>query len=238
MDTPLSPQTLDFLFENRLHDSRDWFHQHQAQYRDLVLAPLRQLVQELTPAMLELDGDFVTEPRVDRTICRIWRDTRYTKDPSLYRDHMWVIFKRGGKMHGSDYPGLYVEVNGGGIEYGCGFYHAPTPYMATLRALVLAGDPAFRAADQAYRGQDTFRMEGECFRRPRYGHRTPEEQDWLERRNISFHAACHDFATVFSPALPRFLEGELRKLFPVYRFLLRAAQETLRAETQRELAQR
>lgn len=238
MDTPLSPQTLDFLFENRLHDSREWFHQHQEQYQELVLAPLRQLVQELAPTLLELDPEFVTEPRVDKTICRIWRDTRYSKDPSLYRDHMWIIFRRGGKMHGADYPGVYVEVNGGGLEYGCGFYHASTAYMNTLRALVLAGAPEFRAADRAYREQSAYRMEGDCFKRPRYSLRPPEEQEWLERRNISFNAACRDFSTVFSPDLPRFLAGELEKLFPIYRFLLLAAQETLRQETQREPAQR
>ena len=111
MDTPFSQRTLDFLFENRLNDSRSWFAEHKKEYWELVIQPLRQLVMDLSPAMLELDPDFITEPKVDKTICRIWRDTRYTKDPSLYRDHMWIIFKRGGRMHGTDYPGIYFEIN-------------------------------------------------------------------------------------------------------------------------------
>lgn len=82
MTIPFSQKTLEFLFENRLHDSRSWFAEHKRDYQTLVLEPLRQLVQELSPTMLELDPQFQTEPKVDKTICRIWRDTRYTKDPS------------------------------------------------------------------------------------------------------------------------------------------------------------
>ena len=35
---PFSPQTLDFLVENRLHDSRDWFKEHKEDYKKLVIA--------------------------------------------------------------------------------------------------------------------------------------------------------------------------------------------------------
>lgn len=238
MDTPFSQQTLDFLFENRLQDSRAWFGEHKKEYQSLVIEPLRQLVMDLTPTMLELDPDFQTEPRVDRTICRIWRDTRYTKDPSLYRDHMWIIFKRGGRMHGTDYPGVYFEINLDGFSYGCGFYHASTAYMNDLRARILAGDQEFQAAQEAYLGQKLFAMEGDCFKRPRYGYRTPEEQIWLERRNIGFSADSHDFSMLFSKELPQKLAQDLRLLFPVYRFLASTAEETLRKQTERELLQR
>ena len=123
---PVFPKTLEFLFENRLHDSRTWFAEHKKEYQSLVIQPMRQLVMDLSPTMLELDPQFITEPKVDKTIARIWRDTRYTKDPSLYRDHLWLIFKRGGRMHAQDYPGIYFEINQDGFGYGCGFYHAST----------------------------------------------------------------------------------------------------------------
>jgi uncharacterized protein (DUF2461 family) len=89
-----SAKTLAFLEENHIRDSRVWFGEHKKEYRSYVLEPLRELVTALTPVMLELDGQFVVEPRVDKTICRIWRDTRFSHDPSLYRESMWVIFKR------------------------------------------------------------------------------------------------------------------------------------------------
>lgn len=238
MDRLFSKGTLDFLFENRLRDSREWFLEHQAEYRALVREPLGQLVEDLSPAMLELDPEFITQAAPGRTISRIRRDTRFSRDPSLYRDHMWIIFKRGGKMHGTDHPGVYFEINQEGFSYGCGFYHASTAYMACLRERVLEGGREFQAAQKAFLGQQVFRMEGECFKRSRYGSRPPEEQLWLERRNISFNADSGDFGLLFSPQLPEKLAQDLRLLFPVYRFLESTARETLRRETERELSQR
>ena len=212
MDSLFSQKTLEFLFENRLHDSRTWFAEHKKEYQALVIQPMRQLVMDLSPTMLELDPQFITEPKVDKTIARIWRDTRYTKDPSLYRDHLWLIFKRGGRMHAQDYPGIYFEINQDGFGYGCGFYHASASYMNNLRQRILAGDETFANAQKAYLGQSVFQMDGDCFKRPRYSARTPEEQLWLERRNIGFHAGSHDFPLLFS----RELSGEKKALADGY----------------------
>ena len=141
-------------------------------------------------------------------------------------------------MHSTDHPGMYVEINQDGFSYGCGFYYASTAYMSCLRERILAGDGAFQAAQEAYLGQKVFSMEGDCYKRPRYGHRSPEEQLWLERRGISFTADSHDFPLLFSPQLPEKLAQDMRLLFPVYRFLESTAQEVLRRETEQGLWQR
>lgn len=238
MSASFSQKTLEFLFENKLQDSREWFAQHKYEYQSYVMEPLRSLVQDLTPVMLELDPEFVTEPRVDKTICRIWRDTRYTRDPSLYRDSMWIIFKRGGRMHGTEYPGIYFEITCEGFSYGCGFYHASTAYMNTLRAMILSGSSDYKKADRAYRTQNLFHLDGDVFKRPRYANRPDAEREWLERRGISFNAESEDMDLLFSKELSAKLEADFRKLFPIYRFLLHAAQETLREETASSLLQR
>ena len=219
---PFSQETLDFLFENHFRDSRDWFQEHKEEYRRLVFDPLAELVQTLTPTMLKIDRQFVTEPRVDKTICRIRRDTRFTHDPSLYRDAMWIIFKRE-RMHSTEFPGLYFEVNGEGFSYGGGFYHASTAYMETLRGLILRGDPTFAKAQKAFASQSVFRMEGDCYKRPHYPDQPPELAQWLERRNLSFNADSNDLDLLFSSQLPQVLEKGFRKMAPIYDFLLQAA---------------
>lgn len=219
---PFSKQTLDFLFENRLHDSRAWFEEHKEEYRQLVIEPLRALVGALAPEMLKIDGDFVTEPRVGKTISRIWRDTRYSHDPSLYRDSMWIIFKRG-RMHTTEFPGFYVEIGGSGFNYGCGFYQASTAYMRTLRDMIAAGNPSYFKAQEAFASQRIFHMEGDCFKRPHYPSYPEEARGWLERRNLCFVADSADFDLLFSDKLAQKLIRDLKKLAPVYDFLLQVA---------------
>lgn len=234
---PFSAKTLDFIFENRLHDSRQWFNEHKPEYRALVVEPFARLVSDLAPDMLKNDGQFVTDPRVGRTICRIWRDTRYTKDPSLYRDSMWLIFKRD-RMHSEDYPGIYFEIDGSGFHYGCGFYHASASYMNILRRMVLKQTPAFLAAQKAYTSQKMFTMEGECYKRPHFSDQPEALRNWLERRNIGFYADSKNFDLLFSDELAQTLKIDFKLLAPIYHLLLEAALENLQDRAQRQAIQR
>ena len=221
---PLSKETLDFLIENRVRDSRVWFQEHKTVYRRVVLEPLQELVTALTPVMLEIDDRVICEPRVDKTICRIWRDTRFSKDPSLYRDTMWIIFKRD-RMHSTAYPGLYIELGPDGFNYGCGFYDASPGYMNHLREKILGNSPAFTAAGRAYEAQSVFQMEGEFYRRPRYAGEPAGLRNWLERRNIAFIAGSRDFPLLYSDRLADKLAADFRVLKRIYDFLLQTALE-------------
>lgn len=235
--TPFSPKSLDFLFENRLRDSREWFQAHKEDFQKLVLTPLQELTVALTPCMLEIDRHFTTEPRVDRTISRVRRDTRFSRDKSLYRDNMWIIFKRG-KMHGTELPGVYFEISGEGFGYGCGYYSASTGYMNTLRQLVLSGDPVFKKAQRALASQQIFQLEGETYKRPHYPDQPDALRSWLERRNISLSAESKDFELLFSDRLADKLIADFKLLAPIYDFLLHTAQAQMKESVIRPVAER
>lgn len=233
-----SQKTLDFLFENRIHDSREWFQEHKDIYQKELILPFKQLVADLSPTVLEIDSEFVTEPRVGKTIARVWRDTRFSKDPALYRDNLWLTFRRGGKTDGAEYPGLYFGISPDGFSYGGGFYHASTKYMETMRELILEGDPKFQKASRAYRSQSIFQMEGECYKKPHFSDQPKASQEWLERRGISFNAHSHDMELLFSAKLADKLMEDFKLLAPIYQFLLHTGQRELQRKTELELAQR
>ena len=79
---PITPEFFAFLVENRLHDSKPWFEAHREVYNKTVLEPLRGLVREMAPVMLTIDSELITQPAVGKTISRIFRDTRFSKDKS------------------------------------------------------------------------------------------------------------------------------------------------------------
>lgn len=106
---PITENTLNFLTENRQENSKDWFHENRPAYMNDVMEPLIELVEALTPAMLEIDPHFETSPKVGKTISRIYRDTRFSRDKSLFRDVMWCGFQRpkiGKKIH----PGFFLGI--------------------------------------------------------------------------------------------------------------------------------
>lgn len=230
---PFSAKSLDFLFENRLNDRKEWFEAHKEDFRTLVLQPLQQLVVDLTPAALEIDSRFVVEPRTDRTISRIRRDTRFSKDKSLYRDYMWIHFDRG-KSGIPDQPCVWFDMSGRGFGYGCGIY-APSPgYMDTMREMILAGDPLFLKAKKALEEQNVFYLDGNRYKRPRYPEQPEDLQQWLDLKDVGFSYESKDFDLLFSDKLAESIAKDLLLLKPLYQFLFHVAESRAAGSTPAE----
>lgn len=218
---PFSAETLDFLVKNRIHNSREWYHAHKDTFQKVVLQPMRELVEYLTPAVNEIDPLLICEPKVDRSISRVYRDTRFSKDKSLYREVMWCMFVRD-KREFSCSPGLFFEFSPDGFRYGGGYYHTPTKTMEAARELILEKDKTFQRALKAYESQDVFALEGDMYKRPHYPDSPERLRSWLERRNISFLHNSENFDLLFSEELPRVLEQDFRLLKPMHEFLCAA----------------
>ncbi|MCL2462655.1 MAG: DUF2461 domain-containing protein [Defluviitaleaceae bacterium] len=217
-----SQQTLDFLFENRLQNSREWFEAHREDYRQYVLAPLAALVSALTPTMRDIDPSLICEPKVDKSISRIYRDTRFSKDKSLYRDTAWAVFIRDKRLY-EGLPGYFFEITPAGWRYGCGYYQTSPDSMGSIREMALKNDPDFQAALAAYEGaQGIFEMEGELYKRSKYPDQPEKLRNWLDRKGIGFIRNSVDFGLLFSDGLAPMLAGHYQRLAPIYNFFIKA----------------
>ena len=94
---PISRETLDFLAENRMRNDKTWFRENKERYEKLVKQPLLELAVQLAPVMEEIDPLMVIRPQ--SAVSRIYRDTRYSKDKTIFRDVMWVSFQRDKKTY-------------------------------------------------------------------------------------------------------------------------------------------
>lgn len=80
--TGFSQNASAFLRDLAANNNKAWFEAHRQEYEEHLLEPLKALVSDLSGFMLSIDPDFMTIPAVDRTISRIYRDTRFSKDKS------------------------------------------------------------------------------------------------------------------------------------------------------------
>ena len=210
--------TIEFLVENKLQDSRELFKENKERYNKVLLEPFVELVERLAPDMLEIDPQLITAPRVDRTLSRIYRDTRFSKDKSLYRDNMWLVFMREKKLY-EGLPAFYFDLFPSGFSYGMGYYQASGVSMESIRRLALAGAPAYRKADEAFRGQSLFSMEGDVFKRSKHPDKPEQLRQWLDKKNLSFNRHSDDVDLLFSDRLADELIAGFRMLAPIYEFL-------------------
>ena len=64
------------------HFSKEWFEENRAIYDEFLIKPMKALVDELGLAMQTIDDQFEIRPQIDKTISRIYRDTRFSPDRS------------------------------------------------------------------------------------------------------------------------------------------------------------
>ncbi len=216
---PITRETLEFLMENRLQNSRTWFHDHKADYQRYVVAPMRSLAQELGPTMEAIDPAIITIPQVGKVISHINRDIRYTKDKTLYREVMWLAYTRDKKRYPLR-PGFFFEFSPDGFRYGCGCYYMPPSVMDRMRRLVLENRPVFKAAKKEAEGQTHFGLEGDFYKRPHFPEQPADLRPWLERKELSMIHNSQDFDLLFSQDLGKVLSHNLMKIRCFYAFML------------------
>lgn len=213
---PFSPSTLDFLFENRLNDSKSWFNEHREDYNNYVAKPFKEFTEALTPAMQNIDS-LISHVRVSR----IYRDARYSRGKSIFRENMWCTFSRTHDLYKS-MPSFYFEISGNGFDYGCGYYIAATESMNDLRSLILNDSQYFTAALEAFEAQSTFDLYGDMYKRDRYPAESDIKKNWLNRKTIGISARSKDWELLFSDRLADKIAADFESVAPIYDLFLKA----------------
>lgn len=214
---PFSQRSVDFLFENRLHDNREWFNEHREDYRIYVTEPMKELILELAPTILKIDPLIEINPA---RISRLYRDMRLHPD-SIFRDHIWYTFSRTREQYHA-LPGFYFSIGAAGISYGCGYYCASAGSMNTLRSLMLAGDDSFRQAFLAVEKQKTFSLYGDMYKRSKFPDQPEELRRWLDRKGIGLSCDTNDPGVMFSEKLAKKVASDFRRIAPFYDFCMKA----------------
>lgn len=219
---PFSPKTLDFLVENRMNDSKLWFNEHKADFEKYVKIPFKEFTDKLTGYINEIDPD------IDKIhIARIYRDTRFSKGKSIYRENMWVSFSRAKDLYKS-LPAFYFDISAQGFEYGCGYYCASTEMMEAMRTLIKNDTPVYAAAQEAFDSQDIFELYGDMYKRNRFPEESEVKCQWLNRKTIGLTALSKDWDMLFSDKLAEKVGNDLKSIAPVYDLFMKAGEMVMK----------
>lgn len=134
----------DFFLALALHNDRDWFQAHKAEYQDGWAGPLAALLAEVREGLVKAyRGRTLGEPR----LFRLHRDTRFSKDKSPYKTHAagWIPLVTGKEASPpASAAALYFHVGVDEVFSGSGSWLLEPEALARYRAAVL--DPR-RGAD-------------------------------------------------------------------------------------------
>lgn len=207
---------IDLLQLNRLQNSKEFYEEHKKALKEKAVLPFYELIEEITPDMLAIDSHFVTVPH--RMVSRIRRDTRFTKDKSLYRANLWMFFRRP-KVRFDEVPGYFLEVHPEYWSYGC-FGASAKGEMAEVREMILREDKNFLHARRAVEKCSAMTLEGDSFKRPKFPDAKQEYQTWLNRKfYIVSYVEKNDFTSLLDGSFVNLMVDRFQTLKPFYDFL-------------------
>src|SRR5690242_5557082 len=112
------------------NNNRDWFQPRKAIFEEQVKRPMLELVDALNRGLARFAPEWVTDP--DKAVYRFYRDTRFSKDKTPYKDHIAASFhRRGMPKNGSG--GYYFSVSHKEIEVGGGVYLPDPDVLLAIR---------------------------------------------------------------------------------------------------------
>ncbi|MBT8327897.1 MAG: DUF2461 domain-containing protein [Bacteroidia bacterium] len=108
----IETQTLKFLKDIESHNNREWFEKHKSDYT-LAQENIKALMVELE------DGLNRSDSIESKKIFRIYRDVRFSKDKTPYKNYFSGYFKRLGAERRGSY---YFSIQPNNTVIGGGFY--------------------------------------------------------------------------------------------------------------------
>ncbi len=141
------PGAFTFLRGLRRNNDRAWFEAHRDAYTRDILEPLRAVAGELDVRFAKLAPEY--EANAKRSLFRIHRDVRFSKDKSPYKTHaaLWVYHRAPGRGVGKEVDGgagFYLHLEPGASLVAGGIWMPPRHSLAKIRDAIADDHTVFR----------------------------------------------------------------------------------------------
>ena len=206
---------LKFFAALQRHNRREWFQPRKEIFETALKQPMRELVGAVNYALRSFAPDYVTDP--DKAIYRIYRDTRFSKDKTPYKDHIAASFPRRGDKAGA---GFYFAVSHKEVAIGGGIYMPSPETLTAVRRHLAERYAEFRkiAAARAL-GQLFAGVQGERLTRVPKGYPCDHPAADLLRMKQCYLYVELDPALATTPALYTEVVKHFRAMTPFLEFL-------------------
>jgi uncharacterized protein (TIGR02453 family) len=131
-----SKETLSFFRKLKRNNNKEWFDKHRGEYDRFVLEPAKAFVVSMGEKFHKERVDVHAEPKLNRAIFRIYRDTRFSPDKTPYKTHLALFFWEG-KLPRMESPGFYFHVEPTKILFGLGIYGFSPKQLTVYRKAVV-----------------------------------------------------------------------------------------------------
>ena len=209
-----SQQTIDFMWNLRFNNNKEWFETHKDEYLRDFLAPMKALGQEV---FNRISSDFGEHGFIHK-VSRIYKDARRVRGGEPYRSNMWFSIERPSEVWTST-PVFRFELAPENWSYGLGYYQARPETMAKLRARIDNETKAFEKLIAPLDNQDEFALDGPEYSRKKEAP-SLKTTPWYNKKTFALIHENPNGDELFSPELADRLIAGYTYLMPFYDYFI------------------
>ena len=218
-----SKETFEFLSDLERNNSREWFQERRDLYDEYVLDPSQRFVVDMGERLKTISPKVVANPKIDKSIFRIYRDTRFSADKTPYKTHVGIFFWEGGRKKLGN-SGYYLQLNKSSIFIGGGIYGLPKDMLKTFRDSVVDGKKGRELQKILEEIQDnkSYKVGGEHYKRLPSGY-DPEHPN----ARLLLHNGLYAYTEsalpdeIYSSGFVDYCFGIFRDLSPLHEWLVK-----------------
>ena len=225
MFTGFTEQTIQFFLDLKFHNNAEYFHQEHDRYVADVQQPFYEMIEELAPAMLKIDPRMEVRPY--KCLSRIHRDTRFSRDKSPYRDHLWFLFRRAAEPREKSLF-YYFEMGPSRLSWGMGFWDENREALDIFRKRMRANpDGTLALIDDLNMDGRKLMLDGSVHRKMTVPPEIPERlKRWYLAKDFYIGKIAPDYRWIYSERILKEVRKDFISLSPLYRILRGYADET------------
>ena len=155
------PEFFGFLVELALNNNREWFHDNKDFYERAVKRPLLEFIEDFSRELAKLSTHFVADAR---SMFRIYRDVRFSKDKRPYKTHAAAHFRHEASkdVHA---PGFYLHMEPGSVFVGGGVWRPGPEELRAIRTYLARNPSQWRQVVDAPHFKKRCELHGESLTR-------------------------------------------------------------------------
>jgi uncharacterized protein (TIGR02453 family) len=163
----LRPEALKFLRNLARNNDREWFNPRKAIYEAELKEPMLAIVRKVTDAMIDFAPNHMRP--AEKSLFRIYRDTRFSSDKRPYKTHVAAWWSHQGLQKTSG-AGYYFHISPKEVVVAAGSYMPDKDQLAAIRHWLLDNHSEFRKLLRRPALRKAFvEFEGERLSRPPKG---------------------------------------------------------------------
>lgn len=173
-----------FLKALKRNNNRPWFEKHKGDYEANVKLPMQSLIVALQPHFARFAPEFELHPK--RSMFRIYRDVRFSRDKRPYKTHVAAHFVLRGKPKGIEGSGYYVHIEPGEVFLGDGIYMPDSDQLKKIRKALAERSKEFLSIVERKEFKKVFgKLEGEKLQRVPIGYEKDHPMaEWLRYKQF------------------------------------------------------